>query len=373
MKQPEINTMILGRTGVGKSSLINYLYGKNERETRAGPPQTKRGDFTHLPVKSPFNPDVTINIFDSWGLEADKAEDWEAIIDKKLDANLSFDEMVYAIVYCSAYLNDRVLQPFEEKRVKKFLDEGYKVTIVLTKADDKGFETKKVVFRETLAKILADYQGKYSVVDICTRPIRKLGESETKLPFGKEELFKELEKDFLINFVNVVYARWTDWKDESLAKLKDFRTRSTNTIEDFKGGFLDTNKERAEQIAKQLRSEMQTLIDGIQEKIQSAVEDFKTWYEHAAGAFCQGNLDLEISTGLVPLDFMLVFVKYSVLGIPLTIFDKLNFKERKDMKKQLLEQLDEAVRAVEAKIRENYRVVENIHEDLKRNQRGKNA
>jgi len=374
MKQPEINTMILGQTGVGKSSLINYLYGEEKVRTGTGKPVTGRGDFTKISVPSPFKSDVKINIFDSWGLESDKAEDWEAVIDAKLNAELSFDEMVYAIVYCSSYANDRV-QDFEITMLKKLLSKKYKVTIALTKADNSGYETKKTVFREKYAKELPEYRGDYSVVDICAQAKPKIGQSEASArTFGKEELFKELEKDFLTNFVNVVYVRWTDWKEESLAKLKDFRKRGVSKIEDFKGGFLDSNRDKAKQIADDLANELKELIDDIQDKIKQAIEDLKTWYERAAGAFYQGSLKFdEILDENVVKSIVIEFLKGLIFGPSLLIFDKLNFKERRELKKELLDGLDEAVRAVEDEIREKHRVVENLHADLKRSQMGKNA
>jgi GTP-binding protein EngB required for normal cell division len=373
LKQPEINTMILGQTGAGKSSLINYLYGADVVRTGTGKPVTGRGDFTKISVPSPFKAAVKINIFDSWGLESDKAEDWEAVIDSKLNAKLSFDEMVYAIVYCSSYANDRI-QDFEIRMLKKLLSRQYKVTIALTNADNSGFETKKAVFRKKFAKELTEYRGDYSVVDICAQAKPKLGQSAAQArTFGKEELFKELEKDFLTNFVNVVYARWTDWKDESLAKLKDFRKHGIDTIEDFKGAFFDSNRDRAKQIAEALNAELKRLCDEIQGKIKSAIDDLKTWYEQAAGAFYQGNLEIPgFSTGSDVLDWWALIVFKNVV-LCMTIFDKLNVKERRNLKKQLLGGLDESVRSVEDKIRENYRVVENLHEDIKRSQRGRNA
>jgi GTPase SAR1 family protein len=372
MTQPEINTMILGQTGVGKSTLINYLYGAEVVRAGAGMPVTGRGDFTKISVPSPFKSDVKINIFDSWGLESDKAEDWEAVIDAKLNDKLSFDEMVYAIVYCSSYANDRI-QDFEIRMLKKLLGKRYKVTIALTNADNSGFETKKTVFREKYAKELAEYRGDYSVVDICARAKPKLGQSAASArTFGKEELFMELERDFLTNFVNVVYTRWTEWKDDSLDKLKDFRKRGVVDIEDFKGGFWDGNDKRAREITGRLDGELKLLVDDILMKIKHSAEELKDWYTKAAGAFYHdGGLDFPV----VDIDPILEILTNRETGLfagLFALFGKLDFSGKRELKKQLLEKLDEAVRSVEDKIRENYDVVKNLHEDLKRSQRGKN-
>jgi GTP-binding protein EngB required for normal cell division len=371
MKQPEINTMILGQTGTGKSSLINYLYGADVVRTGAGKPVQTRGDFTKISVQSPFNPDVKINIFDSWGLESDKAEDWEAVIDAKLNAKLSFDEMVYAIVYCSSYANDGVLE-FEIKMLKKLLSKQYKVTIALTKADNSGFETKKEIFRKKFAKELSEYQGYYSVVDICAYAEEKpkIGQSVASArTFGKEELFEELQKDFLVNFVNMVHVRLTDWKDESLAKIKDFHKRGIAVIEDFKGDLLDTNKERADKVLDRLNSEMQALIGDIQGEIKGFLEDSEAWYKQAACAFHR-NVNFRIFSDM---DIFEILFGDTIIGLPLRIFDKLNVQVQKDLKKKLLMQLAEAVRAVEENICESYNAVKKLQEDLKRGQRGENA
>jgi hypothetical protein len=95
------------------------------------------------------------------------------------------------------------------------------------------------------------------------------------------------------------------------------------------------------------------------------MEDVKTWYEQISGAFYQGNPGLEFSVG----DIMSTLFSYSLLGIP----NKLNFKEQRNLKKQLLEQLDEMIRTMEDEIRKNYHMVEKLHENLKHSQKEKNA
>jgi GTP-binding protein EngB required for normal cell division/gas vesicle protein len=352
--------MILGQTGVGKSTLINYLYGSEVVKTGAGPAQTPKGDFTKVTVPSPLKSGVKINILDSWGLEPDKAEDWTKLIDTRLSASLSFDQMIYGIVYCSSYSG--AVMDFEIAMLKTLLEKQYKVTIALTKADNSGYETKKTVFREKFAKELAEYRGNYSVVDICAHAKPKLGQSTAQVQtFGKEALFEELERDFLVNFVNVVYARWTAWKDESIALLRDFGKRGRGKIEDFKGGFLDGNKDKARQIFNDLNNELQKIISAIQEKIKTAAEDMQEWYEKAAGAFYQGKTFSKFNS-----DFGEMVWSFVSGFTGLLLLDKINIKEQRELKKQLLDMLDNAVRAVEDKIQENYQVVENMHEDLRR-------
>ena len=73
------NAVIIGQTGVGKSSLINYLYGEKIAETGVGKPVTTNGfheydfELNGLPVC----------LFDSWGLEVGKDEQWMDDLNKE--------------------------------------------------------------------------------------------------------------------------------------------------------------------------------------------------------------------------------------------------------------------------------------------------
>ena len=71
------NIVTLGKTGAGKSSMLNYLFGTTF-EAGAGKPVTGRGIY-------PFDAEVNgqkIRVFDSWGIEADKVKEWMELLDQ---------------------------------------------------------------------------------------------------------------------------------------------------------------------------------------------------------------------------------------------------------------------------------------------------
>jgi len=72
-KNFNINVLILGKTGVGKSSLVNYLYGRDIAVAKTGRPVTARGFHRHEPF---MYKSLLVTVYDSWGLEADKVSEW---------------------------------------------------------------------------------------------------------------------------------------------------------------------------------------------------------------------------------------------------------------------------------------------------------
>jgi len=153
-KQKKLNLMVLGKTGVGKSTLINNLFAERLADTGLGHPVTSE-------IKQWEKKNFPLTIYDTPGLELGGSNDIEKLMKEiskviKDCANTgNMDNAIHCILYCISAVSSR-FEKEEADFIKRFSVENaeYKipVIIVLTKSYSKreAEELKTHIKKENL-------------------------------------------------------------------------------------------------------------------------------------------------------------------------------------------------------------------------------
>ena len=157
------NILVCGQTGSGKSSIINYLAGKNIAEVGDVEPTTK--DIKYYETKY-------INIYDSEGYEidSDKQEHYNELIMKflKTHKNTNKKGTNHLIWYCISGAGKRYIE-VDKCLIKELKKEGFKICVLITKID----EITKKQFIELCEPIKKDFKNinifKLSTKKSCSR------------------------------------------------------------------------------------------------------------------------------------------------------------------------------------------------------------
>jgi len=138
-----VNIIIAGRTGVGKSSLINAAFRKNIAETGMGDPVTSS-------IRLIEKQGVPVRIYDTVGLELNHDTQKASIDDiNNLISDCQskdVDEMIHLIWYCVSTESER-FEIIEEEFLKGIAGNNVPTIMVLTKSFDKDLTDK---FKEKL-------------------------------------------------------------------------------------------------------------------------------------------------------------------------------------------------------------------------------
>ena len=150
-----LNVMVLGKTGVGKSTLINNMFREPLAETGVGKP------VTHA-IRKYEKEDFPLSIYDTPGLELGGENALSEILDEVVqvmeDGVKSHDisKAIHCIWYCVSSTSHRFEQA-EKDFINKFLSEASKfnvpVIVVLTQSFSKkdAQELKSEIEKENLA------------------------------------------------------------------------------------------------------------------------------------------------------------------------------------------------------------------------------
>lgn len=299
--------LIIGKSGVGKSSFINYLFdGEELCETGTGKPVTSEGVFRKEYMKDYY-------LYDTWGLEANKSREWTEMLGnclnniKKENIDLPIKGYFDAIFYCLSAKSAR-LEDAEKEIIDLLWREKHFPIIVLTKSDIAS-EDEKNALKEQLKMIDKDMRF-VEVGSIEEETFAGKVES-----FGKESVEKLIYMNYINKLVNFVPAYLIE---KTLQELEEQKKHIIKNIED---GKYDTDKYNIELkkvvdeiIPKKLNEELGKILElyGLN-NLNIKTEEYSSVSIGRAAAYTIIVILDFITTPLLPLTLISGIVDYFTL------------------------------------------------------------
>ncbi len=313
-KEIKCNILMIGKTGVGKSSFGNYLFDENLFRTGNGKPVTNfENNFENY---SFLYDELEINVYDSVGLEPNNFGKWEKEFNNFLQNFENGNELnfIHTIFYMINAKSSRI----EEKEInlikKIYIQRKIPIQIILTNCD--GAEKEKI---EGIENTLIENFKEISIKRVCS--ISRIARGGIKYEsFGKNDVLNEFVlmsynysckkialfflkhtniligrmKNKIISFVeslNLGIFNMKNWTDE-LEKLDlyDFDNLLEETVGDFAENFekyinflesfnLDITEpssfNKVEDFLENIDDNLNNVINPLEEKFEKIFNDLE--------------------------------------------------------------------------------------------------
>jgi len=189
------NIVLSGKTGVGKSTLINAVFGQSLAEAGEGKPVSKSLIKYNIP-------EVNVNLFDTKGIELDLVErelSRKSIISEieKRAASSNVEEHMHIMWYCISNEGRRI-EDVEIEWIKEF-SKYMKIIIVLTQTLDLDDKFQIKVEKEfpdlKICRVLAEERALFGDIKVPAFGLEKLiVETVNLLPAATRRAFTAAQK-----------------------------------------------------------------------------------------------------------------------------------------------------------------------------------
>lgn len=268
------NILIAGKTGVGKSAFLNYIYGSDVAESRAGSPVTAEG--LHEYEYYDLNRGILFRFFDTWGLEADRSEEWhEAILSivQKREAALEITDWFHTIYYLLSINSGRVEAYELESILKPLYAKESNVTIILTNYNPKS--ALNVEKAEAMEAVLMRELGIERDAMIRVNSVEKklLGGQvvptvgyESVWIRNRKNLWQDVERKLPLNLTRHLLEELEAWRERSYRSAETIRMITPQAMISWKARQIE--KDLAETIDQASLKTEAALAEGIRHYIQ---------------------------------------------------------------------------------------------------------
>lgn len=316
----ETNILVIGKSGVGKSSLINYIFDEPIMKTGTGKPVTEKGIFTN---KLHVSDNFIVNLSDTWGLEANKAPEWKGLIEgvvKENDAK-SISEWFHTIFFCFSAKSARI-EDFEKEIIKNLINEGNNIIVILTHCDTNNVAQSIIEMSKELNKVGIKNEN---IIKVCNIEKKLLGGKITQ-PFGKEEILNSIK----INLWLTICNKLPNIIDEIIDRgLNSWYNKSVEYAENNITWFNSQSNKKLEEISEKIKSLLNNELINLSIRIENKYKEAEVFYTTLIKNYNFVNLNKDYyTTSTISLDFTLDFqdklvenIGFYILSfIPLAIF-----------------------------------------------------
>lgn len=270
------NILLIGKSGVGKSSLLNYIFDDEIVETGAGAPVTKEG--IHKKVFN-YRDDFTLSIYDSWGLEPNKVEEWKTyVIDEvKKHEKENVSDWFNTIIFCVSAASGRV-EDFELDVLRELKKDMNHVIVVITHCQHNNSNTME---RASAMKDRVKEAGldNNDIIYACSCE-KKLINGDKVERFGKEEILSQI----IINL-------WKNFKEKLPNVIKEqvkkkFKSEYDSLHEKVADGFIFRRKHNIEEFEKELNKEFEKFLCQVTSDVNQRFAEAYDYYNCLSKMYC---------------------------------------------------------------------------------------
>lgn len=275
--------LLLGKTGVGKSSFVNYFLGKDVAVTGIGKPVTQ--ELKEFEIE---HNGLYLNVTDSKGLEVENSEKIkEDIINNVVARNGNDDifEWYHTIFYCISVTNARI-ENYELEFLKELKGKiSQNIHIILTNCDDP--EKAKAQINGMREKLNRELGENTHIYEVCSVEITKRGGRKV-MPHGKEEIIKgvfdllwndicwKVAEDFTKNIIRPQLVYFLKQKKKEIDELIEKNVSAFKTI---KAALNDVDIEEClEEISEKYNREYEDKIAGFGKQLNEKLEEVREFY-----------------------------------------------------------------------------------------------
>jgi GTP-binding protein EngB required for normal cell division len=213
------NIAVIGKSGAGKSSFINYLLPdlETKAKTGVGRPQTARGDLGAFHRYDAVLNGANVSVYDSWGLEANKYDVWMDDLSKEMDQRTissTPNKWFHSVFHCISAAGNRV-EDVDDKILSLFQEKKTPITVVLTHADKSSIKADNELSTEIKKK-----HPNVNVVSVCS--VAEETRSGRSDPFGRDDVVKQCFYDFLESIAERVPDRCEHIMKERICEWRNY-------------------------------------------------------------------------------------------------------------------------------------------------------